>query len=191
MDHYICQFRLRLVDKLVIKIMKRTFFRKEGQMLIELMVALGVLTVGFLGMVSLLSKAVALNRTISENYQATYLATEGVEIMKNLLDANLLQAKSWNSGFGTNKTYEVDFDSSWVSGKEPKEVLNSSEIRKIKMNESGSFNYIDGTVTPFSRRIEVELVGSYEVRVNSIVSWVSRGGGNFETNIEDHFYNWR
>ncbi len=171
--------------------MKRIFFKKDGQMLIELMVALGVLTIGFLGMVSLLSKAVALNRTISENYQATYLATEGVEIMKNLLDANLLQSQSWNSGFGTNKTYEVDFDSSWASGKEPKEILNNSDLRKIKMDANGFFNYTDGSVTPFTRKIEVELIGSYEIRVNSIVSWISRGGGNFETNIEDHFYNWR
>lgn len=172
--------------------MKGIFLKKEGQMLIELMVALGVLTIGFLGMVSLLSKAVALNRTISENYQATYLATEGVEIMKNLLDANLLQGKSWNSGFGTNKIYEIEFDSSWASGKEPKEILNNnSDLRKIKMDSDGFFNYTDGATTPFTRRIEVELIGSYEVRVNSIVSWISRGGGNFETNIEDHFYNWR
>ena len=160
-------------------------------MLIELMVALGVLTIGFLGMVSLLSKAIALNRTISENYQATYLATEGVEIMKNLLDANLLQGKSWNNGFGTNKIYEVDFDSSWETGKEPVEIFNNSDLRKIRMNGDNFFNYTDGAVTPFLRRIEVELIGSYEVRVNSIVSWISRGGGDFETNIEDHFYNWR
>lgn len=163
----------------------------KGQMLIELMVALGVLTIGFLGMVTLLSKAISLNRTISENYQATYLATEGVEIIKNLLDANLLQAKSWNAGFGTGKTYEVQYDSSWASGREPLEVLNNSDLRKLRMNGDGFFNYTDGANTPFTRKILISLVGSYEVQVNSVVSWTSRGGGTFEANIEDHFYNWR
>lgn len=169
----------------------KIFKNNNGQMLIELMVALGVLTVGFLGMVSLLSKAIALNRTISENYQATYLATEGVEIMKNLLDANLLQSRSWNAGFGANETYEVQYDSSWAAGKEPVRILNNNDLRKIKMNSDGFFNYSEGATTPFARRIVVQLIGSYEVQVNSIVSWTSRGGGEFETNIEDHFYNWR
>lgn len=171
--------------------LKKIFQNRKGQMLIELMVALGVLTVGFLGMVTLLSKAISLNRTISENYQATYLATEGVEIIKNLLDANLLQLKSWNAGFGTDKTYEVQYDSSWESGKDPVEVLDNSDLRKLKMNTDGFFNYLDGANTPFTRKIAIRLIGSYEVQVNSIVSWVSRGGGTFETNIEDHFYNWR
>ena len=171
--------------------MKLKLSNNKGQMLIELMVALGVLTIGFLGMVSLLSKAVGLNRTISENYQATYLATEGVEIIKNLLDANLLQGQSWNLGFGTDKIYEVQFDTSWASGKEPKEILNNSDVRKIKMDGDGFFNYTDGIDTPFTRKIFTKLVGSYEVQVNSVVSWTSRGGGQFETNIEDHFYNWR
>lgn len=169
----------------------KIFKNRKGQMLIELMVALGVLTVGFLGMVSLLSKAIALNRTISENYQATYLATEGVEVVKNLLDANLLQSKGWNVGFGTDKNYEVQYDSSWASGQEPLEVLNNNDLRRLKMDSDGFFNYSDGVNTPFTRKVTIRFFGSYEIQVNSVVSWTSRGGGQFETNIEDHFYNWR
>lgn len=172
---------------------KNIFKNKKGQMLIELMVALGVLTVGFLGMVSLLSKAVALNRTISENYQATYLATEGVEIVKNILDANLIQGKPWNDGFSGVGSYELQYDSTSI----PSSFLDRvpEGLTKIKTNDEGFFGYnIPGEnikTTSFTREIKLERVGGYAVRVNSIVRWTSRGGGEFETNIEDYFYNWR
>ena len=50
------------------------------------MVAITVLTVGFLGISSLLSQSLALNRVTTNEITATYLASEGIEIAKNLID---------------------------------------------------------------------------------------------------------
>ena len=36
--------------------------------------------VGFLGIVTLLSRALALNRVVGDNYTATYLAAEGIAV---------------------------------------------------------------------------------------------------------------
>ena len=59
---------------------------RGGQSLIEVMVAVTALTVSFLGISSLLSQSLALNRVISNEATATYLASEGIEIAKNLID---------------------------------------------------------------------------------------------------------
>src|SRR3989344_7355701 len=76
--------------------------RRSGQALVEVMVAVSILTVGFLGIVGLLSRALALNRVVADNYTATYLAAEGIEITKNIVDGNVVQGQPWNSGGGVS-----------------------------------------------------------------------------------------
>ena len=60
---------------------------RRGQTLVEALVALSILTTGFFGIVSLLTKSFQLNRTTMNDTQATYLAAEGIEIAKNLIDS--------------------------------------------------------------------------------------------------------
>ena len=86
--------------------------RNRGQAIIEVLVAVSMLTVGFLGVVTLLAKSLGLNRVVTESYTATYLAVEGVELVKNLIDANSIAGAGtpWNSGL-TDGTYEADYAS--------------------------------------------------------------------------------
>ena len=69
--------------------MKFTFITSDktsGQTLLEVMMALFVLTSGFLGILSLLAQSIFLSKTVGNETIATYLAAEGVEVAKNLLD---------------------------------------------------------------------------------------------------------
>ncbi len=79
---------------------------ENGQSLIETVVALSVLVVGLLGIVVLLNNSLGLNRVTADNYTATYLAAEGIEVIKNLIDANIIARCPWNSGF-TAGSFEV------------------------------------------------------------------------------------
>ena len=54
--------------------------RSSGQVLIEAMVAISIVTVGLLGIFSVLSRSLSLNRTVADNYVAANLAAEGIEI---------------------------------------------------------------------------------------------------------------
>lgn len=156
---------------------------RRGQALVEALVAISILTTGFLGILTLLSRSLSLNRVVSDNYTATYLAAEGVEIVKNLIDNNRIQEKPWNDGFA-NGDYQAEYNS-----------LSLSAWNGATLSFDPSINlytYSGTQLTNFRRRISIELPpgSTDELIVNSVVSWTTRGGGSFEINAEDHFYNW-
>ncbi len=155
----------------------------SGQALVEVMVAVSVLTVGFLGIVSLLSNALGLNRTIADNYTATYLAAEGIEVAKNILDANIVQKQGWSQGFADGD-YELDYASKALVPFVPDNFLKLDPA-------TGLYSYGGSVPTPFSRRVSIKLVSGNEIQVNSEVKWLGRGAANFSVNLEDHFFSWR
>ncbi len=160
---------------------------RTGQALIEVLVAISILTVGFLGIVTLLSHALALNRVVSDNYTGTYLAAEGIEIAKNIIDANHFNGKSWNAGL-QNGNFEVDYSSQNLNtAYDPSHTLFFDPRTKLY-----GYQQNPGAVqTTFVRRVGITLIGQEEVQVDSEVQWVTRGGGQFGVTLEDHFYNWR
>src|SRR6185369_4698812 len=60
--------------------------RRSGQSLIEAIIAITLLTIGFLGIARLLSQSLFFTKVVSDQTTATYLAAEGIEIVKNLID---------------------------------------------------------------------------------------------------------
>jgi len=156
---------------------------KKGYLLMEVMVAISLLTIGFLAVLSLVSNSLSLNRIVSDQFTANYLAMEGIEIVKNLIDSNYLSGNPWNQGF-SNGNYEVDYQSVNLEADLQRRFLFDST--------SGFYDYNGDIKTPFKRTIAVELLeGGNEIKVNSIVEWTGRGGGEFEVNLEDKFFNWR
>lgn len=156
-----------------------------GQALIEVLVAISVLTVGFLGIVTLLSRALSLNRVVSDSYTATYLAAEGIEVTKNIVDAQFMGSKrGWNSAVSPGN-FEAEYDSLTLSTYAGRRLLLDPQTKV--------YSYKNGVLTPFTRKITVAFVGSgqQEIIVNSEVDWPTRGGGESSVNLEDHFYNWR
>ncbi len=154
---------------------------KKGQLLIESGVAISILVVGLLGIFGLLSRSLSLNNVVSSQYIASNLAAEGIEVVKNLIDANIIQYKPWNQGFSSG-SYEVAFDSL---------VLASNQNRFLLFDSSANtYNYQTGQATPYKRTIQITNIGSDEIKVNSIVSWQIHGG-SYSVNLEDHFFNWR
>lgn len=160
----------------------KKFNTKKGYILIESMIGISVAIVGILGVLNLLSRSTSLNRVISNQFVGNYLAAEGIEITKNLIDANIIQKKPWNQGF-ISGNFEADY---FAVGLEP------DRSRSILFDSaSNRYSYYIGIPTLFRRTINIQLIGSEEIKVNSIVKWTSRGGGQFEANLEDHFFNWR
>ena len=158
--------------------------RKEGQALIESIVAASILTVGFLGLLSLLARSLSVNRVVADNYIATYLGAEGIEVVKNIIDTNILQHRPWNQDIDQGN-YEVEYNSRSLSSPFAGRTLFFDPVADL-------YSYNDqGTVaTPYTRKVSIELLDD-EIRVISHVSWVTRGGGTSAIDLEDHFYNWR
>ena len=172
---------------------------KKGQSLIEAMAALSVLTVGFLGIISLLSKSFFYGRDVSDTMKATYLASEGIEIAKNLIDHDVTVASEgggggWGSCFGSNGTFELDYA-----------TLDCNELKRNIVGgdplffdpTNNLYGYVaDGSVssgatpTNFIRLIRVKG-DENEITINSIVTWSTGPITNQSINAEDEFYNWK
>ena len=60
----------------------------KGYVLVESVVAMTIVVVGLLGIFSLLSQSLSLNRVVGDRYVGTYLAAEGIEVVKNIIDNN-------------------------------------------------------------------------------------------------------
>lgn len=64
---------------------------QKGQSLLEVLVALGLSVAAVLGVLALVTRATGLNRVSTDQYVASYLALEGMELVRNLFDHSYLE----------------------------------------------------------------------------------------------------
>ena len=160
---------------------------RSGQALVESMVALCVLTMGFLGVMGLLARSLSVSRVAADEYVGANLASEGIEIVKNLIDAHTIQELPWSGGFEHGKDYELDYRTDWDSAPLPAYGDNFLNYD----SETHLYGYATGQPSRFKRRITIVRPSADEVVARSVVTWITRGGAEFSVDVEDHFYNWR
>ncbi len=160
--------------------------KQQGQLLIEAMVAVSLMLVGLLGIFGVLSRSLGLSRVAADQFVAVNLASEGIEIAKNILDKNFLAVgASWNAGFFDGEEYYVDYRS---------EGLGDCTTDELYFTGQGFYecNPVGNTKSKFKRVLEVAIKADGNmVAVKSTVNWTARGGLNSDVTVEDHFYNWR
>jgi len=179
---------------------------KKGQALIEAMVAISVLTVSFLGIVSLLSKSIFYGRDVSDNMKATYLASEGIEIAKNLIDNDIAAGNGWGSCFAKylasypsykEASFEMDYATTCdnLNGlfyTYPGDSLYFDPMTDLYGYESNNSVGSDAVETNFARRIRIQVPTSgngNEITVISSVTWSTGPITYQKVDMEDHFYN--
>jgi len=153
-------------------------------------VALTAITVGLLGVFSLIARSMAVNRLVSERHIATYLAAEGVELIKNLIDKNYIQLIEWNEGLSVEGDYEIDYKFDGTTS------LPSFANNPLRYDDtSGFYSYDSGSTTKYKRKIIISYPANSnwnQMKVNSIVTWEGKGDVGARTvNLEDRFFNWR
>lgn len=158
-------------------------------MLIESIVAISIILVGFLGVLGLLSRSLAINKDVSQKFIATYLAAEGIEVVKSLIDKSFTDGLPWNDCCPSGNWEATYGDAALTSVSGPLNLL-------VFDSADGSYGYADGEPSLFARVIEIsELerngkVGTDEIKVISRVEWQSRGAAQV-VELEDHFFDWR
>jgi len=177
---------------------------RRGQTLVEALIALSILTTGFIGIVALLTKSFQLNRTTSNDTQATYLASEGIEIAKNIIDYDVYYGSSlpntddWGCSFdltpGVPTDYEFEYDT--VPPSNCSGVLTPSltaRTDRLYFNPSSTLysysSFPPAVLTDFTRDVRITAVSGNELDVRSIVTW-SAGSQSNTITLEDHFYDW-
>ncbi|MBI2035132.1 MAG: hypothetical protein HYT12_00410 [Candidatus Liptonbacteria bacterium] len=193
---------MMFVNKFYLKLKNYSFKGEGGQLLIEAMVAISIIVVGLFGILELLSSSLGLNKVIAGQYKAAYLASEGVEVVKNIVDENMAAGRPWNE-----TVWDVCMSESGGDGCVVEYNTDAGGLGSISLQgflgfplrfRDGIYSYdLSGAITPFTRIVTVDMVSDgtapqgCQIKVTSRVDWRTRGGGEFKIQIEDRFYNWR
>lgn len=193
----------------------RRYFMKKGQGLLEVVVAIGVLSTGVFSAVTLMTSG--LNSAIENEarFKASNLVREGVEAVRGIRDSNWLQSNVWDTGLygagldytgtavfdGTTGIWSIDFDADEISDAE---ALFRADLNGFLLQAASS-----GTETQFRRLITLNPIcfesagGTYSViqngvcpekkvgiEVRSEVRW-SVGSRTHNLSFVENIYDWR
>ncbi len=161
---------------------------KSAFSLIEIIVVLFIISIGLIGILSLIVQNIQAQDYNKNNLIATQLSQEGVELIRVIRDSNWLKGNDFH--FGLAETAGIIY--SYCFAHNDESLLPSEDPCMLNLNEDGFYVHESTAVSSgFSRLITAELIeeGS-AIRVISTVSWSSRvGQSSYST--EALLYNWR
>lgn len=175
---------------------------KKGFTLVEALVAISILIIGILSGFILVTRALYNVSVIQDRLTASFLAQEGIELIRNIRDTNFIKSityenVSWLDGLGKEKIkngQKVCFIIEPYDGKIHLQEINcEKDIQNIQHlqydPDNNLYNYKGEKKTPFIRRIIIEPISPDEIRVISEIWWQTKNM-KFSLNVEDHLYNW-
>lgn len=168
---------------------------QKGQILIETVIALGILVVGVFSIVNMSIIVNQLSRASSDRVTAVNLAREGIELVRLVRDSNWLDpAQTWPYSINVG-SYIVDSEDGDVLTEitgNPPTVEACGATCQLYIDTNNRYTHtVTGTVTDFRRMIKIDIAAGLEVqRVVSDVSW-TKNGRTYNYKIETHLSNWR
>ncbi len=151
---------------------------KKGFTVIEVLVALVLLTVGAGGAFALLSRTISFTSAVNGRLVATYLAQEGIEIVRNIRDTNWLEGEALNEGI-SDGDWRVDYTEAELSNPYDDEFLKLS---------GGIYQYVLGDDTTFKRNITIGNITD-GITVDVDVTWTIKGQ-DYGVESSTILYNW-
>lgn len=159
--------------------------------MVELMVAASLITIGLLGIFSLIISSTRMNKDVVHRFEATYLAAEGIEIMKNIIDTDVaIPGTAFFNSTLNSGNYEVQYNTDKENELTELGYVSSTRVLWLDRDVTGLYSYREaGVKTPYTRTIRVENEGD-TITVRSVVEW-NVGGEKNIANLEEVFQNWR
>jgi len=154
---------------------------QQGFSLIEVIIAIFVITIGIVAVVNLISSAIGSVAISESQVIATNLCQEGLEVVRNIRDSNWEKAESWNNGL-SNGNYRIEYNSN--------ALLALSDNPALKLNSNGYYQYSSGNDTLFHRKITINNINDHELDAISEVGWRQRGK-SVNTRAKIKLYDWR
>jgi len=164
--------------------------------LLEVILAITVLTLAVGGSFVLISQTIASVSVVQSKLVASYLTQEGIEVVKNIRDTNWLKIQPWDQGLEEGD-YEADYDDlSLTECSSPCDYDHDYNLHFLKIPDQGFYSYDLGDPTIFKRKItisdKVDLDGDEEadkMKISVEVQWKERGKMHSITSME-YLYNW-
>lgn len=156
----------------------------KGFTLLETVIATSIVMFGIIGLLIVSQDSVLTVYFARDRLTASYLAKEGMEIVRNIRDRNLLvyPPRPWNSGLSLGR-YEVQYDSVGLIGP----IGDLIPLRPLRIDATGFYGYLVGTETKFTREINISpVLGRDAIKVEVRVHWE-----DYDFLLVEHLYNWR
>ncbi len=172
--------------------------KERGFTMIELIVTLAILSFGIIGVYSAFTPLVYLTSNISSRLTAAYLAQEGMEIVRNIRDNNIIAAASnpgigWSDGLlECNLGCQADYKTATSAEQFDNQLKPYNETTYLSLDSDGLYSHDQGgTATKFKRNIIIEQDGSNvdALKVSVIVSW-NYNSQPFSFEAQGYLYNW-
>lgn len=169
-----------------------------GFSIIELMVSFAVLTVGLASGLNLIGQGLKSSSYLKNQSIASYLAVEGIELIKNKRDENFLKKVNWLQDLQDDcvspKACIVDA-ANLANGISQCPVVNGNpKCAPLKYDTTVNlYNYSTGLTTIFTRKIVISAAlgfGNEDREITSEMSWTDRFGPHTYI-LKDHIFNWQ
>jgi type II secretory pathway pseudopilin PulG len=164
------------------------FLKKQaGFSILEIVVAIFIITMGMVGVLSLITQNIQVQYINKNNLIASQLAQEGLELIRNKRDKNWLEGNDWISGI-TPGDYIADYTGyiGIVSGMEEAKLQERNDL-----GEEGYYWYnAEDSNTIFSRLITTSQTSSELLNVSCLIQWEDRGQ-TYQYVADTILYNWR
>lgn len=161
----------------------------SGFTLLEVSIATFILTLGIIGSFILIQEVFISSVLLPPKIVATYLAQEGIEIVRNIRDTNWVEkTSSWDEGLD-NGDYELDYEDTELS---LPSVYSYKELHFLYF-DNGFYKYsISGEKTEFKRKIILSknLENPDILGVSAEVYWEEKGEVQGPVRIEENLYRW-
>ena len=167
---------------------------KRGISIVEVMIAIYIISMAFIGILSLVVQNIRMQNINKNAIMASQLAQEGLELVRNQRDTNWITDSNWKLGTGNatdivqDGTYVVDYNNG---------ISNSAS----NISDPGTRLYIDGqgfythTVSAnfsgFSRLITIINETNYSVNIECRVRWQVAGGQPRDYIAQTELYDWK
>ena len=171
---------------------------QSGFSLLELIVAVFILTVGILGVQALIRENLVLVFHSKNRLTAAYLAQEGIEIVRNIRDTNWVRLRAhpallihWDDEIFCCPRLSCDCEADYNDLR-----LELWQGRPLNLDDKGFYSYdVTNNPTNFKRKITVtsrpatphQLQDQLQVTVE--VEWTERGR-SYSIVVLGNLYNW-
>lgn len=154
-----------------------------GFTLVEVLVALALLTAGLIPAFLQAASAVRLTGQVRNSLIATHLAQEGVETVRAMRDDNWFASRPFDTGLtGCISGCRIQYDSAV-----PLPLAGNPPIKLDPL--TGLYQYAAGADTGFTRTLTITEPTTHELRVVSAVSWNEHSGVKTIT-LEYYLFDW-
>lgn len=182
---------------------------KKGFTLIELVISIFILSVALIGIFSSFSVITILTSNSTDRLTATYLAQEGMEIVRNIrdknwlnIDAGIIQNAEWLDGLSVSNNYSIDCSNGCKADYTSDFMSPYVESDYLYLNLAGFYDHnqsgiktkfrrkiiIDNSLAPYVAYVSVQVF--WDEKPNILDSNPSSHPEKYSITAEETLYNW-